>query len=186
MPPYLMGAPFPSRLIINPGPSGLQFLLPRIADVTVSGGHIVWSCPNSSSQSVVMPGSASVTYNVDIRIVGVVETAKYIGGTTTSTFFNTNGTADGSHPSQNTYKITTSNPVDTYWLNASWSGSGFPSVVAIDYNKTIPVVGGATISLIANAGDSLEERQFITVPDISDPPQPYLGQWIDVFILSIH
>lgn len=179
--PYLLGAPFPGSRIVLPG--DLQFLLPKTGDVDGGGGHMVWSCPGTSSQSIVMPGVAGVTYNVTIRIVGVVEVAKYTGGTTSSTYFNVDGTPIGG--GQNVYKIVTSNPSHTYFLNASWSGSGFPAVVAIDYQKTIPVVGGSTISLLADAGDGLEEKHSISVSGITNPGQPYLGQWIDVFSLSV-
>lgn len=188
--PYLMGAPFPFRFLHGSagGPSGLQMLLPKISEVDGGGGHMVWTCPASSSQSVTMPGSTSVTYNVTFRIVGVVEKAKYTGGTT-SGFVNTDGTPDYGFSAftggENVYKITTSDPAHTYFLNAGAPGTGFPAVVAIDYNLTIPVKGGSTISLIANAGDALEEKHTLSVSGITDPAQPYLGQWIDAIVLGV-
>ncbi len=144
---------------------------------------MVWTCPSSDSQSIVMPGSTSVTYDLELRFVGVVEEAQYIGGTTIGSL-NIDGSA-GLHPGQNTYRLTTSDPAHTYFFNAGWIGTGFPDVGAIDFTHTIPVVGGATITLLASAGDGLEEKHSLSVGGVTDPAQPYLGQWINVEVVSI-
>jgi hypothetical protein len=176
-----MGAPFVSPSFASL--AGLQFLLPSTGVVDAN----TWTCPASYTQTTTMGGSASHVYNVTFRVVGVVEIAKYTGGTTTG-FLNVDGTpvTTGLWTGSNIYKLTVSDPAHTYYLNQGpWDGSQPTPIGIEDYDITIPIRGGATVTISADSGDGFERRHTLSVSGITSPAQPYVGQWIDLIVLSI-
>ena len=159
---------------------GLQWLLPRVADLF--GG---WKCPEFSNASVVIGGDPATLYDVTLRFVGVIEHSTYTGSTDLGDGFLLGGTSIRN--GYNIYQLTISDPFKHYFVNGNAdSGAG-----AIDYTKTITIQGGATVTLFADSieefgypGFGLEDAHTISVPGVTSPAQPYLGQFINMSVIS--
>lgn len=161
----------------------------------------VWSMPVSAGASmdpadivIVFGGDSSKTYDVTLRFRGIVEWTAYSGGVQSGHFV-TGGAPDSGTLSlnlvRNRYSLEVSNPSQVYWLNAYTSGSSV-GVFVIDYTVTIPIKGGATLTLKARAMDnaSYDNSLNLTVPvGGGDPPivvsQPFPGQFIQVNVVSV-
>jgi len=176
--------------VVGPAPSCLssqQWLLP-----CTSGGTLACSTTGTSSTANTCVGDSATTYYVTLRFRGVVEPKIYTGGTYDGVTpgFNVDGTPDGT--GANIYKLVVSSPSHTYYLNAvpsTWVYSAC-SVYAIDYTKTIPVNGGASVTLTALSIDSSECRNNaatggpLSVSGITTPAQPYDGQFMQVDVVT--
>jgi hypothetical protein len=155
-----------------------------------------------ANNSVIVGGDPEVTYELTFNVLGVVEQKTYTGGTINeqvivypglnNTFFR-----QGGYPATNNfaiYSLTVSDPPATYYFNSGQSGAGVggnPTVYPIDYNVTIPVQGGATVTLLGNSVDLVEvanQTDGLGGDPISLPgtniPQPYNGQWIQLSLVS--
>lgn len=180
--------------------SGLYWLM----DCT--NGNQPCSCVNPADQTVTLQGEAGHVYTVKLRLRGVVELFGYVGGNVSpdSAYCYIDpylpppylpGNVLGGYTG-NTYALKTSSPNHAYYLNnipSTWGGL----CVLIDYEITIPMAGGATITLATNSGDGLEVRNssgLSVVPGIGDPPlnaallpQPLAsrGQFIQVDVTSV-
>ncbi len=180
--PYCMGAPFLGSLVALAGElADLAWRLPRIADF--GGG---WQCANLVTDTAVMGGDPTKTYDVTMRIVGVVELHEYSGGSNDGAYFQTGGS--GISGTWNQYSISTDDPAATYFVNRNPAGpGGGPALpVAVDFEITIPIQGGATVTATGfSGGDVLEASHTISVPGVTDPTQPYVGQWLNITVLSV-
>ena len=133
-----------------------------------------------------MPGDASTLYSVKLLFRGVVEVKTYNGGSNDGANFQIGGVPQSD--AWNVYSLTVSNPPQTYYLNRGTSGQN--SVFEIDYTATILIAGGATVQLAANSIDNSEIANNIagggpiSVPGITNPSQPYVGQFIAVDYLG--
>jgi hypothetical protein len=165
--------------------SGLQWVLPSTG--AASGG--IMPCLPNSTVLAINGGDPNVTYNVTLRFRGVIEQKTYIGGTNNGAFFQTGGApaADG----YNVYRLTISNPAQTYYLNRGTSGQFV--VYGVDYQVTVPIAGGATVTLFADAVDNQEvwnsstnppTQTPISIPGITSPAQPFNGQFLQMDVVS--
>lgn len=166
----------------TPGFTGLSWLLPCINTVSSTG----CSCVNTVSNSYVLGGDVDTIYNVTFRIRGAVELTNYLGGTDYGSSghvrLNPTGNSDGN---QNRYRLTVSNPAGNYALNHGVYSNAALSV--LDYEVTIPMRGGATITLVADAVDGVQLRNLTNV-SVSDNDsnypivvdQPYQGQFMQL------
>jgi hypothetical protein len=165
--------------------------------------NFTWLMPISSGSHATDPddvvvnlgGNPLKTYAVTLRFRGIVEWKNYSGGVQTSHFYTGGVGADpGTLPSntiRNIYSIAVSDPAQVYYLNAYLSGTT-DGVFVIDYNETISMQGGSSITLHATSVDNLgfENLSNLTVPvSGGDPPimvsQPYAGQFVQMNIVSI-
>ncbi|MBF0441334.1 MAG: hypothetical protein HQK54_05465 [Oligoflexales bacterium] len=145
------------------------------------------SCKNEASDEKHLTGDNSKTYKVKLRFRGIVEQKTYIGGSNDGGFWQIGGTPDNG--SWNVYRLTISNPPQTYYLNRGLSG--LFNTYIIDYTKDIYMSSGATIKVAASAIDGLEitnhdrnGRAFI-IPDIPPAPAPFRGQFVQINVISI-
>lgn len=143
--------------------------------------------PNSASSDEMMSGTNAVVYDVTIRVRGVVETKAYNGGNTDG-YWNDGGTPDGS--AFNRFSLEVSDPAATYYLNAGQSNNQW--CVGMDYQQTIPVRGGATLTLSMADTNSCTTKnlaegstQPIVIPGIPPAPGAFDGQFIQVDAVSI-
>ena len=118
--------------------------------------------PFSAMKAVTMGGTAGTTYQVKLHFRGVVEPTHIMSGTPgTPANFLTGGTrfADGSQESTyQQWRLTTTNPNQHYYLNA-YNSVGLSHIVnLIDYQETIPIAAGATVTLDVYDGDAHESR----------------------------
>lgn len=163
---------------------GLTWLLPNQGNVNTT----VCSTVPSTSTFSTLTGDSSILYNVTLRFRGVVETKTYTGGTNDGAYFQTGGTP--AVDSYNVYSLTISNPPQVYYLNRG--ASGLSNTWLIDYIKTIPMRGGATVTLTALSLDSQEIKNQDgtganpqTVPGLTFPAQPYDGQFIKMDVINV-
>ncbi|MDX6480350.1 MAG: hypothetical protein QOG85_860 [Gaiellaceae bacterium] len=169
------------------GPAAaLDGLIARLAR-TGDDSPGIWDCEETDSDAAVMGGASGTTYNVSFRFVGVVETKHYTGGSNDGSYWQVGGAPATDLQGPNVYKLEISNPAQTYYLNR---GTGASAVAAIDFQKTVPITAGATVTLSAMSveemdGQFRELSHSISVAGITSPAQPDLGQWIVVQVQGV-
>jgi len=99
----------------------------------------------SASKTITIGGTAGVAYNAVLRIRASSSLANYSGGTGYTNHYVGGLPADGS---QEYVKLT--NGGVTYYLNY---GTPTAYLVPIDYELTIPVLGGSSLTLEVNSQD---------------------------------
>ena len=188
-------------------------------------------CVNPADQSVVMAGQAGYTYNVTLKFRGVVERKWYLNGPVTGSVvpgtdsdwlytgssyvqesspqgdygFLVTSALDGSgqiYPASgaNEYVLKISNPPQVYALNNanSWYNA---SRYLPDFQMTVPILAGATVTLTARSIDGDEYPNgtspgsypvgALSMPDVTPLlnaivlPQPFNGQWMQMDVISI-
>jgi len=162
--------------------NGLTWLLPNTGNVN----SVACSTTASTTVSTVLPGSTVTLYNVTLRFRGVIEQKTYTGGTNDGAYFQTGGTPAADN--WNIYQLDVSSPAQTFYLNRGTSGQTV--VYPIDYTKIIQMNGGATITLTALSIDSVEIRNSganppYSISGITNPVQPYDGQFIQMGVVSV-
>lgn len=176
--------------------AGLRWELPCAMPTNWSG----CPCLDMEEKSAIMGGSDGIIYDVTLRIRGVAELKSIIGGTkipVTNLYSSLNkpGVNKNGNPEEaltggfNRYSLEVSSPAATYWLNEgiSPSGSSVSSVpIRIDYEFTLQIEGGATVTLRANSKDGLEFKNIanLTIPDIAPFPSVFDGQFLQMTPVS--
>jgi hypothetical protein len=163
--------------------AGLRWELPCAAGS--SGG----SCTTAPSDTVMstLGGVAGQSYNVTLRFRGVVEEKTYSGGTNDGAYWQVGGTPN--NDTYNIYELQISSPMQTFYLNRGQSYIG--NCWAIDYQETIQMNTGATVTLTALSLDNSEIRNLdtngnpIVVPGIPPAPNAFDGQFIQMDLVSI-
>lgn len=176
--PYLLGAPFPTPQQAAGSLDGLQWLLPFTGAGTDPGNR---ACPNEVVDVATMHGVPGATYDVTIALRGIVELKTYAGGTNDGGFWQVGG-APAVDP-WNVYRLEISSPAQTYYVNRGTSG--LSTVSEIDYSKTIPIDTGATVTLTASSIDDYELSATASASGVTNPPQPYEGQWINMSVTGV-
>jgi hypothetical protein len=128
-------------------------------------------------------GAPGVVHDVTIRVRGVVEPKNFTGGTVEHDHFQIGGTPDVDH--YNFYGLNVSDPAQSYTVNRSDKKVGhflFP----IDYTVTIPIRGGAAVTLGAYDDNdiSIANHQNIVVAEIPPAPAAFDGQFFQLDVLS--
>lgn len=169
-------------------------------DVAVMLDGLLWQLPclgnndgtacdaSSDSDTVTLGGDSTASYNVTLRIRGVVEQRTYTGGTMDGFWYSgTTGVACGGD-SYNIYSLHVSAPDQTYYVNAGTSS--ITNCWVMDYERTITVQGGATIDLGAESCDSREivnrdpGGSALSVDGVS-VTQPYDGQFVQIDVVNV-
>jgi len=132
--------------------------------------------PFSAMKAITMGGTTGTTYQVKIHFRGVVEPTHIMSGTPgTPANFLTGGTrfADGSQESTyQQWRLTTTNPNQHYYLNA-YNSVGLSHVVyLIDYQETIPIAAGATVTLDVYDGNAHEISNTVNTPPLAPSGVP--------------
>ena len=183
---------------------GLMWLLPGLSIVSSgSEGPVILNCSNKIITATLLTGDPSYTYSVTLRFRGVMEGKTYTGGIAGGAtginggMFYTGGTPAGGGGYQavhNIYSLTISSPSQIYYLNYQPVGYTDHTVFEADYTVTIPIAGGATVTLTADSGGDSEEIAnqtdgqgggTISLPGLSTPPQPYYGQFAIMNVGSV-
>lgn len=167
--------------------SGLLWKLPCDPPNTNDGT----SC-NATTQSVhaTLAGTAGVTYDVTVRIRGVVEDRTYPNGCKDG-YLGTGGPDGGTSDPYNIYKLAISSPPQTYYINSG--ASNVTLVHAIDYGFTFRADAGATVTLSADSIDGAEVYNHDssgTPVQVADGAglgvaQPYDGQFAQLDVTTI-
>lgn len=178
--------PLDTGMSIAQGLMGATWLLPSISSTDF--GYAA-NCAANTTTTVAIGGTPTRVYNVTLRIRGVVELKTYKGGVNDGAYFQINGTP--ANDTYNVYSMTITGNPNTYYFNKGTSGNHFTT--PLDYQVTIPMMGGSIVTLFANSVDSVEIANNtdgyggfpITIPGISTPPQPYNGQFIRIDVISV-
>lgn len=156
--------------------SGQQWLMP----CTAPPNPTLCDCADSSV-AVTVGGTAGVTYDVGVRIRGVMERGSYVNGTANGMWY-VGGATDSSILTVAALEV--SAPPETYYLNQLATGGGLH---VLDYEVTLPIAGGATVTLFMSATDAREVADSTTavIPGVQTTPSPYLGQFAQIDVVSV-
>ena len=129
-------------------------------------------------------GKAGTTYEVTLHVRGVVEPKNFSAGEVQHEHFQIDGVAAEDH--YNFYSLHVSNPNANYTFNRNQEKVGhytFP----IDYVVTIPIRGGATVTMGAyDLNDvAIANHQGFVVPGVAPAPVPFDGQFFQLDVESI-
>jgi hypothetical protein len=129
-------------------------------------------------------GKSGALYDVTLRIRGVVEPKNFSGGVVKEEHFQTGGTAVTDH--YNFYNVKVSDPPETYTVNRHQDKVGH-FLFALDYKVTIPIRGGATVTLGAYDSNDIEiaNHKSLVVPDVAPSPLPFDGQFFQIDVVSV-
>ena len=142
----------------------------------------------SVSSSTTVNGDEGVTYDVTVRIRGIVEQKTYVDYTNEDGMWIEGGTPDDG--SFNIFMLEISSPAQTFYLNSG--ESGIDQCFPVDVQKTIVMDNGTTVELTADAGgDGLSTKNIdenddpIVVPGIPPAPDPFEGQFLQLDVIGI-
>jgi len=140
-------------------------------------------------QSVTFGGDSATTYLLTLRVRGIWEPTFIEGGIAPDAElpFKIGGDiAAGNAIDYQQFFITVSDPAETYWLNDY--GYTAHDIYKEDYEITIPVVGGADVTVVVNDGN---EREIANYPEeiFEDMPpydqEPTKGQLIQLEVVGV-
>ena len=129
-------------------------------------------------------GEKGVVYDVTLHVRGVVEPKNFTGGDVQHDHFQTGG--EPVKNDYNFYSLHVSDPAAAYTFNRNEEKVGhytFP----IDYSVTIPVRGGATVTMGAyDSNDvAIANHQHNVVAGVPPAPAEFDGQFFQLDVVSI-
>lgn len=135
-----------------------------------------------------LAGDATVVYDVKLRVRGNTEPNTYVKGK-----LDPNGRfyvgGETSAPGYSAYMLTVADPKQVYFFNYNPTTSHMHFL--IDYEVTIPMRGGTTLTFQVNGGKSVPDghdasnRERLVVPGIAPDPEPYNGQLVQFDVVSV-
>ena len=143
---------------------------------------------DADDESTTIDGEAGTTYDVTIRLRGVVERKTYIDYTYSDGMWIEGGTPDGG--TFNMFRLHVSSPDKTYYLNSGTSG--IDECFLLDMQRTIVMDDGAVLTLLADSGgDNLgtinvdADGEPIVVTGVSPYPYAFNGQFVQIDVIDI-
>jgi hypothetical protein len=137
-------------------------------------------------KTATLAGDPATTYDVTLRFRGVVEQQAYAGGRADGLWYVGGRSDNGLY---NIYELATSAPAQVFYLNAGHASLAY--VWPLDYQQTIRIQGGSTVTLIADPQDGSlvsnvdEHGKPIVVPGVPPAPAPFDGQFIQMDVVSV-
>lgn len=135
-----------------------------------------------------LAGDANVIYDVTLHVRGNTEPNTYVKGTLDANQrFYVGG--ETSAPGYTAYMLTVADPQQVYFFNHN-PNTGHIHFL-IDYEVTIPMRGGTTLTFEVNGGKSVPDghgvsnRDRLVVPGIEPAPDPYNGQIVQFDVVSV-
>jgi hypothetical protein len=128
-------------------------------------------------------GEPGKQYLVTLRFRGVVEPMMYKNGEMDGEHFYRGG--EPNNGTYNIYKLATSSPPAHYFLNRQDKVGH--RIFAIDYEKTIEIEGGATVTFHGNGqnGRLITNFSKLVVPDVPPAPRPFNGQFVQMDVVKV-
>ena len=164
---------------------GLRVELPCIGTGTAD---VNCATPDADEGSTTIDGEDGTTYNVTIRLRGLVEQKTYTDYTNPDGMWVEGGAPDGG--SFNIFRLHVSSPEIIYYLNVG--SSYIDECFVLDIEKTIVMDHGATLTLLADAGgDALSTKNRddngdpIVVNGVPPYPYPFDGQFVQMDIVDV-
>jgi hypothetical protein len=127
-------------------------------------------------------GVAGKRYQVTLRFRGVVEPMMYHLGKKDGDLFYIGG--EPNNETYNIYKLMISSPPAYFYLNRQDSVGH--RIFTIDYQKTIPIDGDATVTFHGDGqnGHLISNFLKLVVPDIAPAPKAFNGQFVQVDVVD--
>ena len=165
--------------------SGLRWEFPCLTQTTPE----LCTTVDDVTDDTTLSGATGSTYEVVLRIRGIIEPKTYTGGTA-GDGWNRDGIP--ANDTANIYALGISSPPATFYVNSGTTRLGSELYAeAIDFEMTIIVAGGATVQLQADSIDALQIRNIdengvpIIVPDVPPAPDAYDGQFVQMDVVSV-
>jgi len=163
---------------------GFRIELPCDVMTTEVGVCTTTATVDKQTHPLAIGGDPGTTYDIELRVRGVVEWMTYSGcAAGTQAPFCIGGTKIDA--TFNIYSLSVPDPKQTYYFNR---GAAIEhAVYTIDYTVTIPIKGGAALTFSVD-GQNLKEMANITnlvVPGIPPAPQAYSGQFLQLDVVSV-
>jgi len=140
------------------------------------------------TQTKKLAGDASVIYEVKLHVRGDAEPNTYVKGKLDpNKRFYVGG--ETSTPGYTAYMLTVADPQQVYFFNYNPSTSHIHFL--LDYEVTIPMRGGTTLTFEVNGGKSVPDghgvsnRDKLVVPGIPPAPDPFNGQLVQFDVVSV-
>jgi len=140
--------------------------------------------PNVVTDDATLQGTAGMTYELTLRIRGVVSEKAYTGGTAEGSWY------IGGLPALSTYsyaELTISEPPQVYYLN---NGTAVDQCVGLDYLRTVLATTAAVFTIThgdSNACSAINQDgdgDPIVIPDIPPAPEAFDGQFVQIDLVS--
>lgn len=150
--------------------------------------------PFHKTADATIGGTPGTTYDVTLRVRGVVEPTKITGGTRPDTstvmingksYRKTPYTVGGT-PGDQTYQpwlFSVAKPAQNYFFNDY--GLTEHSTFLIDYQVTIPMEGGTKVTLDVNDGNDHEIDNYAKLTNDGIPGSMNLGQYVQLDVVSV-
>jgi hypothetical protein len=128
-------------------------------------------------------GKPGVVYEVALHVRGVVEPKNFTGGTVKEQHFQIGGAA--AVDNYNFYGIKVSDPPASYTVNRHEAKTDH-FVFPIDYTVTVPIRGGATVTVGAyDANDvAIANYKGVVVAGVPPAPNAFDGQFFQIDVIS--
>lgn len=158
-------------------------------DLRCTGSLTATSCSASdmTPRTLSLGGTAGVLYDVKLHLRGVVEQKAYSAGCRSDGTSWVSGCVDND-PTNNLFRLQGASLPQSHCLNSGTPGLN--RLTAVDYEHTVRLEGGTTVTLEANVSDG---EQTINTDGAGSPisisgtllPQPYDGQFIQMDVVSV-
>jgi hypothetical protein len=140
--------------------------------------------PNVVDDEATLAGTEGVTYELTVRVRGVVSEKSYAGGVADGSWY------IGGAPLPSTYsyaQLTVSEPPQVYFLN---NGTLQDQCIGLDYQRTITATTGATLTITHGDTNSCsainqdDDGDPIVIPEIPPAPDPFDGQFVQIDLVG--
>ena len=163
---------------------GFRIELPCDAMTTETGVCTTTATVDKQTHPLALGGDPGTTYDVELRVRGVVEWMTYSGCATSAQapFCIGGSKLDATF---NIYSLTVPDPKQTYYFNRGATIEH--AVYTVDYTVTIPMKGKAALTFSVD-GQNLKEMANITnlvVLEIPPAPAAYAGQFLQFDVVSV-
>jgi hypothetical protein len=149
-------------------------------------GEFCSSAVDKVTKTAKLGGDPATTYAVTLHFRGVVEQEAYDGGKAEGSMYVGGHATDNLY---NIYELATSAPAQVFYLNPGHASLAY--VWPIDYQQTIRIQGGSTVTLVADPQDGNlvsnvdEHGKPIVVLGMPPAPAPFDGQFIQMDVVSV-
>jgi len=170
---------------------GLRWELPCLTPDPSYPEHICFTGPDVT-RSTSMSGAPGRLYDVQVRVRGVVETRRYVGGSAVAPLVRRGAEASPSAADAwNVYRLAVSDPPERWYLNAGASGEYVCH--GVDATFTVRVRAQATVTLFASSVDDRRSQirnrddagTPLVAPGVPPAPRPFDGQFLQLDVLGV-
>lgn len=147
---------------------------------------------NVAVSAFTMGGETGKTYDVSLRIRGVVEPRIYVGGKDEGDHFYVGGMPQAGS-GYNAYSLAVSSPAKTYYLNSADAQGELYKVYSLDSTQVIPIAAGANVTLQVSDSDcamvkNCQSFEGACAPNVVKDVAPetgFNGQFVQLDVVKV-